>query len=174
MATSSATTDYPVSPVTESERVPDSNHHRTAPNGDSECANYQASGLPKPRILANPECQDHHSYTLLDLGGVAWPGTDARAQSRSPLIARILACLPWIARSGFSPGTRGMMGAASAGGAGAASGVRPGQPSVAGLINQHVDAIRVRPCDGLRQRHHRPVDRLAAAPPRTPASSWFP
>ena len=44
-------------------------------DADSECADYQASGLPKLRKLADSECQDHHSCTLLDLGGVAWPGT---------------------------------------------------------------------------------------------------
>jgi len=34
---------------------------------------------------------------------VAWPGTDARAQSRSPLTAGILACLLDHEILGFSP-----------------------------------------------------------------------
>jgi hypothetical protein len=34
-------------------------------------------------------------------------------------------------------------------------------PGVAGHVNQHVDAIRVRPGDGLGQRRHRAVDGLS-------------
>jgi hypothetical protein len=41
-----------------------------------------------------------------------------QAKSRSPLIAGILACLPWIARSWILASTRSVMGTASGGGVG--------------------------------------------------------
>jgi hypothetical protein len=49
---------------------------------------------------------------------VARPGIAEKAKSRSPLIAGILACLHWIARSWILASTRSVMGTASGDGAG--------------------------------------------------------
>jgi hypothetical protein len=60
-----------------------------------------------PHLLTGPRLGHHDAREVtgrgfavhaFELGGVAWPGTAARAKSRSPLIAGILACLPWITR----------------------------------------------------------------------------
>lgn len=85
---------------------------------DYERADYQAYGLPEMRILANSGCPRPPFIHGFELGGVARPGIAEQAKSRSPLIAGILACLPWIARSWVLAGTRSVMGTASGDGVG--------------------------------------------------------
>ena len=70
--------------------------------GPSRCACSAGTGQPPTR--SGPPASSR-------LGGVAWPGTAARAKSRSPLIAGILACLPLDrAILGFPPARAGAWG----------------------------------------------------------------